>query len=108
MFNEPVDAVRCSRVAENKRIFACIGFVFEDQFIELGDFKREVNGDDEPMENLPTLSNKLGEGIEVYLRQPEEMGDSSKVLYCAWLDGDLEEEEIFDFEMSEALSRLLR
>lgn len=94
VFNDPVDALRCPRIAENKRIFLCIGFMFEDQFIEIDDFNREVNGDDEPIENFPTLSRKLSEGIEVYLKQPEEMGDPCKLLYCAWLDGDVEEEEV--------------
>lgn len=108
VFKDPVDALSCPRLVENRRVFACIGFIFEEQFIELEDFNREVNGDEEPMDNLPTLSHELGEGIEVYLKQPEEMGDSSKVLYCAWLEGEVEEDEVFDFEMSETLSNILR
>lgn len=108
VFNDPVEALSCPRLAENRRIFACVGFVFQDQFIEMDDFNREVNGDNEPMENMPTLSTKLSEGIEVYLKQPEEMGDPRKLLYCAWLDGDVEEEEVFDFEISETLSKFLR
>lgn len=101
------EALACSRLAENRRVFACIGFVFEDQFIEIEDFNREVNGDGENMGNLPSISRNLAEGIEVYLKQPEGDGDPGKVLYCAWNDGEIEEEDSFEFVLSDSLSSII-
>jgi len=101
------EALASPRLAENRRIFACIGFVFEDQFIEIEDFNREVNGDGESMVNLPSISTNLAEGVEVYLKQPEGDGDPGKVLYCAWIDGEIEEEDSFEFVLSDRLAKII-
>jgi hypothetical protein len=102
VFDSLEQALSSDKLKENGRVFICQAFHFtpDNVWYDIEDFDRETNDDDEPIVNMPALCEKIGEGLDVYLIQNEEVD------WACWEEGRLYERETMPFNPHPILKKV--